>query len=98
MKLEAKTSNQFVVFCRHLGRAHEKKNIPIFAPSKCLMYVAGGRGESPPKIAWQIELSIEARTCFTEIMRGEIKTVGTLVDWLIGNNGATLFAICNLLV
>ena len=31
-------------------------------------------------------------------MRGEIKTVGTLVDWLIGNNGATLFAICNLLV
>ena len=31
-------------------------------------------------------------------MRAEIKTVGTLVDWLIGNNGATLFAICNLLV
>ena len=52
VKLEAKTSNQFVVFCKHLGRAHEKKNIPIFAPSKCLMYVAGGRGESPPNIAW----------------------------------------------
>ena len=36
VKLEAKTSNQFVVFCKHLGRAHEKKNIPIFAPSKCM--------------------------------------------------------------
>ena len=27
-KLEAKTSNQFVVFCKHLGRAHEKRTSP----------------------------------------------------------------------
>ena len=43
-------------------------------------------GNRLPKLHGKLSCQLEARTCFTEIMRGEIKTVGTLVDWfwLIG--------------
>ena len=50
VKLEAKTSNQFVVFCKHLGRAHEKRTSPIFAPSKYVCMLLAEEGNRLPKL------------------------------------------------